>query len=46
MVIESQLSAICDTTKTKPYQQEIPAYFQFSERRKTTLYFWVEVICE
>ena len=26
MVIESQLSVIWDTTKTKRYQQEIPIY--------------------
>ena len=26
MVIESQLSVIWDTTKTKPYHQEIPTY--------------------
>ena len=38
-VIESQLSVIWDTTKTKRYQQEIPTYLQFSERCKNLYIF-------
>ena len=39
MVIESQLSVIWDTKKTKRYQQKIPTYLQFSERCKTLYIF-------
>ena len=37
-VIESQLSEIWDTTKTKRYQQEIPTYLQFSDRCKIHIF--------
>ena len=37
MVIE-QLSVIWDITKTKRYQQEIPAYLQFIDRRKIYIF--------
>ena len=39
MVIQSQLSVIWDTIKTKRYQQEIPTYVQFSERYKIIYIF-------
>ena len=44
-VIQSQLSVMCNTTKTKRYQQEIPTYLQFRERCKIYI-FLVDVICE
>ena len=38
MVIESEFSMLCDTTKTKCDQQEIPTYLQFSERSKMHIF--------
>ena len=38
MAIESQLSVIWDTTKTKRYQQGIPTYLQFSDRCKIYIF--------
>ena len=38
MVIESEFSMLCDTTKTKRDQHDIPTYLQFSKRCKMHIF--------